>query len=745
VAQRTRLIVFAALSLPAIVTGQSPAARYDVILRHGIILDGTGAPRYRADVAVAGGSIARIGDLARAHADIDIDVTGLFVAPGFLNIHSHATPDGLMTAVNMLTQGVTSEIVNADGAGPLDVNDQLTTASERGLAVNVGAEIGFNSVWASVIGLADRRAAPEDIARMRNLITDGLTAGAWGVSAGLDYKPAYFAQTEEVISVVDGARSWRTHFTNHDRVTPESGFSSLAGMAETLAIGERSGTTPVITHMKVQGHEQGRADVILGQMRQATQRGSYTAADVYPYLAGQTGLVAFTIPGWAQDGGREAMLKRFGDPVLRARIVKEAEAAMTARFGGAASVYLPESRQELTTVMHDMDVPAGEAVVRLLERSDPSIIARFGGEADLVKILQYPASAIACDCGAVVHDAAHPRFYGTFPRVLGRYTRDQHVLTWEDAVRKMTGLPAAMIGIVDRGLLAAGMAADITVFDPVTITDHATFDSPMLPSDGVRYVLVNGRLALRDGRPTGERAGQALRRSIHMPSRPMNAGEKRTAARRVTDGQDAVVIDVKQEPGAHNASGTFRLTQKRAGVALDMSEFGQLQTAREWASFTGRARLRPAEGERSVTVIVDADQIFVAAGDFECRGSPPLKTRAYTGLREAKAARNPDTCLGRGRSGTRGGQGNRQKSSSGHVVVQCGSCPQVPPNRRGRCSMEFVITTGRRGSPKQMFTDTTQGSKTPDYFADTRLRSSSPRCWTTTSCEASRSSRRPSR
>ncbi len=600
----------------AAVTAQTATARYDVIIRHGTVVDGTGVPRYRADVAIAGGSIARVGDLAEARAEVDIDATGLFVAPGFINIHSHAMPDGLMTAANMLTQGVTTEILTADGSGPLDLTDQLAKATAHGLAVNVGADIGFNSVWSQVVGPADRRATPEDVAQMRRLISNALAAGAWGVSAGLDYKPAYFARTEEVIGVVDVARSWRTHFTNHDRVTPESGFSSLAGMAETIAIGERAGITPVITHMKVQGHEQGRADVILAQMRQATARGGYTAADVYPYLAGQTRLVAFTVPAWAQDGGREAMLKRFGDPELRARIAKEAEAAMSARFGGPANVYLPELKQELTAVMLDLQVPAGEAVVRLLERGNPGIIARFGLEADLVKILQYPAASIACDCGAVVRDAAHPRYYGTFPRVLGRYVREQQALTWEDAVRKMTGLPAATIGMVDRGLLAAGMAADVTVFDPATVIDHATFDEPMLPSDGIRFVLVNGRLAVRDGRPTSERAGLALRRTVHMPARPMNAGEERMATHRVTTAGDAVVLDVKQRAGARKASGTFRVTNKATGIALEITEFGLLQTARDWASFTGMARLRPAEPERPVTVILDAGELDVSSGNF---------------------------------------------------------------------------------------------------------------------------------
>ncbi len=438
-----------------------PASTFDVIIRHGTVVDGTGVARYRADVALSNGSISRIGDLSRERATSEIDATGLIVAPGFINIHSHATADGLQTAENMLTQGVTTEIVNADGAGPLDIADQLNRAAGRGLAVNLGAQIGFNSVWAQVIGAADRRATPQDIDRMKGLLVDGLTKGAWGVSAGLDYKPAYFAQGEEVIKVVEAAKPFRTIFINHDRVTPESGFSSRAGMEETIAIGERAGITPVITHMKVQGHEQGSADQILSKMREATNRGAYTAADAYPYLAGQTGLVALIIPGWAQDGGREAMLKRFADPELRTRIVHEAEEAMDKRFGGAAGIYLPATKQELTTVMRDLNVRAGEAVVRLLEQGSPGIIARFGIEADLVKILQHPTTSIACDCGSVVPGAAsHPRYYGSFPRVLGRYVREQKALTLEDAVRKMSGLPAATIGLIDRGLLAVGMAAD---------------------------------------------------------------------------------------------------------------------------------------------------------------------------------------------------------------------------------------------------------------------------------------------
>ena len=593
---------------------------YDIVLRGGTVVDGSGAPPYKADVAISGSSIARIGDLGWQRAKTEIDATGLFVAPGFINIHSHATPEGLVRAANMLTQGVTTEILNADGSGPVDIGAQLTHVTEHGVAVNVGAQIGFNSVWSEVMGLADHRATPEEIARMRTLILDGLSKGAWGVSAGLDYKPAYFAQAEEVIKVVEVARPWRTNFINHDRVTPESGFSSRAGMAETIAIGERAGLAPVITHMKVQGREQGSADQILAEMRQAAARGAYTAADAYPYLAGQTGLAALIIPAWAQDGGRDAMLKRFRDPAARTRIVREAEEAMNARFGGAAGVYLPATKQELTAVMADLHVPAGEAVVQLLEQGSPGIIARFGAEADLVKILKHPTTSIACDCGAVAREPAHPRYYGTFPRVLGKYVREDKALTWEDAVRKMTGLPAATIGMVDSGLLAAGMSADVVAFDPRTVVDHATFEDPARPSEGIRFVIVNGRVALRDGAPTGEMAGIALARGAHMPTRPMNDG-RRALSQRGRVGSAEVLLDLTQDAGANRATGTLRVTDARKKVSIDVRNLGILQTAGTWASITGRAALRPSDIERSITLIVDGAHIIVdAQGEYRLEG-----------------------------------------------------------------------------------------------------------------------------
>jgi N-acyl-D-aspartate/D-glutamate deacylase len=582
----------------------TPSAVYDIVVRHGTIVDGTGMPPYQADIAIAGDRIAAIGDLSHATARSDVDATGLYVAPGFINIHSHAVPNALPTAENMLTQGVTTEILNPDGGGPVDIDRQLTTLADGGLAVNVGAYVGFNSVWAQVVGAANRRASPDEIAKMQTLIVDGLSHGAWGVSAGLDYKPAYYATTDEVTKIVSVAEKWRTNFPNHDRLTPESGYSSRAGIGETIAIGEKTGLVPVVTHMKVQGREQGSAADVIRLMASATRAGHYVAADAYPYLAGQTALDALIVPAWAQDGGRAEMLKRFRDPELRPRIIKEAEEAMNARFNGAEGVYLPATRRQLVEIMREMNVSAGEAVLDIVEQQNTSAILRFGSEPDLVKVLQYPATAIACDCGASTSTYTHPRYYGTFPRVLGHYVRETHALTWQDAVRKMTALPASTVGIVDRGLLEPGMAADVTVFDPAAVIDHATYDDPARPSAGIREVIVNGHVALHDGKATGERGGRSLIRTDHMPSRPFELGGSHHVTFSGTINKVRLTIDLSQPASARHATGTLRIDDPLNALHEEMRDFGLLQVTDGWASITGILKTRGGD-DQSATVIID--------------------------------------------------------------------------------------------------------------------------------------------
>jgi N-acyl-D-aspartate/D-glutamate deacylase len=585
---------------------------FDLILRHGTVFDGTGTAPYLADIGVKGGYVAEVGDLTGRRTKAEFDLRGLYVAPGFINFHDHSEPDALPTAENMLLQGVTTVVVNPDGRGPLDVVAQLADYASRPLALNVAASIGFNSVWESVIGQTNRRATPDEITRMQGIIVDNLQRGAWDVSAGLDYKPGYYATAAEVAAIIQPAAPWRTSFTNHDRLTPESNYSSHVGMAETISIAEQAGLHPEITHMKVQGHEQGSAAEALNMLSDATAGGHYTTADVYPYLAGQSGLGSLLIPAWALEGGRDAMLLRFKDPVQRARISHETELTMQARFGGERGVYVIDTAQPLTQVMQEMGVSAGEAVIRLLERADMRAILSFGSEEDLQKILQFPAAAIACDCGATLRSAVHPRYYGAFPRVLGHYVREQRLLSWQDALRKMTGLPATMLGMVNRGYLMPGMAADITVFDPQTVIDRSSYQRPTERPEGVRFVWVNGRLAVKDGKLTGTAAGRTLLRSAFMPLRPESRGTRRltgagtlklaSTSRNAPAGMRISFL-VSQRDGERHAHGRLTVQSADGRVVSQREVFGLLQVSEGWGSFTTYA-FGKAGGE-ALTVVMD--------------------------------------------------------------------------------------------------------------------------------------------
>jgi N-acyl-D-aspartate/D-glutamate deacylase len=345
--------------------------------------------------------------------------------------------------------------------------------------------------------------------------------------------------------------------------------------------------------MKVTGREKGTASAVLASIAQTTRRGHYAAADAYPYLAGQSGLGSLIIPGWAQEGGRPEMLKRFADPVMRARIVKESEEAMTARFGGPQGVYLPRTQRELTAVMAEMNAGAGETVVRILEQgSDPGAILRFGAEEDLIKILKNPTTSMACDCGATTETRVHPRFCGSYPRVFGHYVRDEKVLTWEQAVRQATWLPASTIGMVDRGVIAVGMAADVTVLDPATIIDKATHEKPAEISQGVRFVIVNGRVTLEDGARRLVRNGAALYRTLNMPSRPVSEGNRALTANG-TAAHRKIAIALTQNASARSARGTLTIE------GLGTIEAGLLQTTTGWAAVSGTT------AQHAVSVIVD--------------------------------------------------------------------------------------------------------------------------------------------
>ncbi|HLR95213.1 MAG TPA: amidohydrolase family protein, partial [Jiangellaceae bacterium] len=422
---------------------------FDVLVRNGTVVDGSGGDGFPADVAVRGDRIVQVGDLEDATAEQVIDASGLVVAPGFIDIHTHASTAALREAQSSLTQGVTTELLNTDGGGSLNVAQRLSI-EEGGLGINVGAYTPFNSIWSNIVGNDDRRATDAEMERMRGLVTSGMANGGWGVSSGLSYTPAAFAETDQVIGVVEAARQWRTNYPSHIR---NENDTVIEATAEAIEVGEEAGLVPVVTHMKAMGPANwGKTEETLGLIEDANERGTYTAADVYPYLRSQTGIHA-TIPAWIKDGGREAMLDRFEDPELRPQILDEIEELLQSRVIGPEGVWIRSLGQTLEEVAQDMgDVRPGEAVIEVVtEHGNLSSIWTFGHEDDLERLIQAPTTAIASDGGASTSATTHPRRYGTNPRVLGRYVREQGVLGLEEAVHKMTGLPATIIGMVDRG------------------------------------------------------------------------------------------------------------------------------------------------------------------------------------------------------------------------------------------------------------------------------------------------------
>lgn len=600
------------LASSAMAAAQTPPPAYDLIIRGGTVFDGSGRAGRVADVGIVGDRIVVVGNLARARGREERDARGRYVTPGFISIHDHSVADSYARPVNLLTQGVTTAITNPDGGGPLDIAAQLRVP----LGLNYGAYIGFNSVWREVMGLEDRRASPEEARRMADLVRAGLTAGAWGVSAGLDYKPGFWATADEVAAVVRAAAPWRTNFTNHERVFEGNGYSSMAGMAETVAIGRAAGVTPVITHAKLQGRDQGRtADLFRLADRERV------AFDAYPYTFGSTSLEQLTIPNWAQAGGIDAMLARFKDPALRTRIDRETVEQLDRRWGGAGGVYLSEMRRELTDVIRDMGgVSPGEAIMRLLEQGQRRVLLRFGSEADQRAIMAHPLTAASCDCGATTSTTGHPRNWGAYARFLGRYVRGARLVSWAEAVRKMTALPAATIGLAERGYLLPGMIADVTVFDPASVIDRATIDQPTLPSVGVETVVVNGRLALDHGQATAAPVGRALARSRHEPTRPMTLDRaRRVSITGAVAGGPRFSVRLAALGGVATPTGSVRID----GLGARTITFAPtlLQTAPGWAAMTGITRgedgrpravtllaeqADPALAERpSVTVLID--------------------------------------------------------------------------------------------------------------------------------------------
>jgi N-acyl-D-amino-acid deacylase len=507
-------------------------SRFDLVLRGGALLDGTGARAIERDLAIAGGRIAAIGRrLARGTEEID--ARGLAVAPGFVDMHSHG--DGSLAddprAESVVRQGITTIITGQDGGSrATGAPDRSFTAHFAAIdalrpAINVASMVGLGTVRGAVIGDGDRPATAEEIERMRALVAAALEQGACGASSGLEYTPGAFASPEELAAVAAPLRARRLPYATHQRNEDDRLLESIA---ESIAVARGAGCPLQISHLKTQGPRNwGKLDDAFRRIDEARTAGLDVTFDRYPYLAYSTGLTNL-FPVWSRDGGTEAFLARLNDSATAPRIRAEALAKVEL-IGGWNSVQITSVRAEEDRAaegkrLGDYAGAAGadayEVATGLLRRSGGSVgmVGFAMSEENLERILAHPLAMVCTDGGAFATEgparrgSPHPRALGSFPRVLGRYVRERRTLPLEDAIRKMTSLPAARVGLADRGRLMEGRAADVVVFDPATIADRATFEEPFQYPVGFTAIIVNGVVAIRDSEHrAGPGSGRALR------------------------------------------------------------------------------------------------------------------------------------------------------------------------------------------------------------------------------------------
>jgi N-acyl-D-amino-acid deacylase len=542
-----------ALALALLLTQPGPA--FDVIITNGRIVDGTGAPWIRADIGIVGDRIQAIGSLASAQAATRIDASGLVVAPGFIDLLGQSEFNVLVDprAASKIMQGITTEITG-EGSSIAPVNDRMIEARQPAFrhfgvtldwrtldeyfarlrrtppAINVGTFVGSGGIRDHVIGQEDRPATPKELDEMRTLVARAMEHGALGVSSSLQYVPNRFASTAELVELAKVAAKYGGIYITHQR---SEGNQIFASLDEVFTIAEQADVPAEIWHLKTAYKANwGKMPEVLRRIEAARARGLRVAANIYPYNRASNGLDA-CFPLWVREGGVDAMIARLKDPAQRERIKREMEdpnAPYENQWygsGGAAGVMVssvlnPELRKYEGMTLEQIGKAMGkdprDAAMDLViaDRAETSCIISIMDEADVRTALRHPLISFDTDSGAQAEDGrlseskSHPRAWGTFPRILGRYVRDEQLLTLEEAVRKMTSQAALRVGILDRGILRPGQFADITIFDPAAVRDVSTFEDPKHYSAGVRYVLVNGRAVVSAGRMTDARPGRPL-------------------------------------------------------------------------------------------------------------------------------------------------------------------------------------------------------------------------------------------
>jgi N-acyl-D-aspartate/D-glutamate deacylase len=525
---------------------------FDLLIKHGRVIDGTGAASVAADVGVSGGRIAAIAPTLEGHAAREIDASGHIVAPGFIDVHTHSDFTLLHTpgAESKVRQGITTEVVGNCGFSPAPVSpltldllkeyvgflnpnlpwdwqrlgEYYQRVRDLGCAMNIVPLVGHGAVRIAAMGFADRPPTASELLQMQHLVGEAMEDGAFGLSSGLIYTPGCYGDTAELIALAQVAATAGGIYATHMR---GEGGTLEAAITEALRIGEETRITVQISHLKASGRDNWhKMEHALQLIEQGRERGIEVMADIYPYIAGSTTMTSL-FPAWTLEGGIERFLSRIGDTETRQRIIDEVQGGREgwSRANGAVgwddivvSSCQNQKAYEGKTVAQiaaAMGTEPAQAMMDFLlaEQGKASIILFMMSEENVARGIAHPLLMIGSDSLALAAGRGgkpHPRTYGTFPRVLGKYVRDARLITLEDGVRKMTSMAAAQLGLSDRGVLAAGKAADITIFDAATVADKATFDDPHQYPVGIAYVIVNGQLVVAHGEQYPIFPGQVL-------------------------------------------------------------------------------------------------------------------------------------------------------------------------------------------------------------------------------------------
>ena len=519
------LILLLAIGIMGAAPRAALAQTYDVLIRDGRVLDGSGNPWTQADVAIRGDRIAAVGVLSGATARTVIDAAGLYVAPGFIDAHSHAggglTDDTLSAAEPLLAQGITTVVVNPDGGGAVDLAEQRTELLEYGLGVNAAPLIPHGAIRDSVLGMADRTPTADELDRMRALVRQGMEAGGFGLSSGPFYAPGSYAATDEFIELSKVVAEYGGVYQSHIRDESNYTIGLVAAVDEVITIAREAELPGIITHIKALGPPVwGFSAAVAMRVERARDEGVEVFADQYPYDASATSLTAALVPRWAEAGGRDSLVARIRDSEARDRMLADMEANL-ARRGGADRIQFrtfgPDPSIEGQTLAEVAQARGGDPLVTALDliaQDNPGIVSFNMHQNDVRQFMQQPWTMTCSDGGLVAmgEGVPHPRNYGAFPRKLRRYVMEEGVVEFGFAIRSMTHLSASVMGIPDRGQLRAGAYADVVVFNPERLRDTAAFQDPHQLAEGMEQVIVNGQFAVRDGAFTGERPGRVLHR-----------------------------------------------------------------------------------------------------------------------------------------------------------------------------------------------------------------------------------------